>query len=410
VTSAAPRFAPPDSREETWPRVYRPSRGHRLLLGGLGVLVLGGGIAGAVAALLLEPQRGARLGLALLGAAFALLGAFLLAALRVERLVLHPDAIELVELGRGRRRLRKDESLGLRVLDAQYGQKVYVFELRGLGRKPLKTTMIVERDAVLDAWLAELPDLDAADRERSEAELLRSTTLGQDAPERRAALDAARKISRVATPVAIAVSAWGWLRPQPYPAAIAALAAVPLAALAILLARPGRFTVEGRRNDARPGLALPFLLPGIVLALRASLDLHVLDVRPIVLLTAAGATALALLLGIGDPALRTRWYGLPLLLLLYGAPYCWGALAEANALLDRGARVEHRAGVLGKHVVSGKHTQHVVRLGPWGPRTSPDDVDVDAETYRALEPGDTACLDLAPGALRARWFVVRPCE
>jgi hypothetical protein len=118
------RFATAGSlrRDGAWPRVYRASRGHRVFLGGLGGLALLGGIAGA-ALVLLRPPAGAPGWLAVVPVAFALLGVYLLAALVVERVVLHEEAIEFVELGRGRRRFRRDEIAGRRVFPLQYGME-----------------------------------------------------------------------------------------------------------------------------------------------------------------------------------------------------------------------------------------------------------------------------------------------
>ncbi|GEJ57532.1 hypothetical protein [Anaeromyxobacter diazotrophicus] len=396
-----------ERRDGVWPRVYRPSRGHRLLLGGLGALMLGAGVVCVGVAL----ARGAddAVVMSAVAAGFALLGGFLVAAVRAERVVLFEDAIEFVELGRGRRRLRRDDIAGLRTVALQYGQQQLVFERRGAARKPVKVGFICERDEVLDAWLAALPDLDLADRLRAEAELLGAPALGRTEEERAGSLARARTIARAVTGLAIGAAAWGWLRPRPYPLAIAVLAAIPPVAVALLVAGRGRYSAEGRRNDVRPGLALPLILPGAVLALRALLDFHVLDHRPLLVWAGCATLLMAALVLVGEPSLRRRWPAALLLALLVGA-HPWGALAEANVLLDGGEAQRFEATVVDKHVVSGKHTSYDLRLTPWGPVREEDTVEVDRALYEGTEVGDEVCVALKPGALGVRWFVVARCR
>jgi hypothetical protein len=403
------RFATAGSlrRDGAWPRVYRASRGHRVFLGGLGGLALLGGIAGA-ALVLLRPPAGAPGWLAVVPVAFALLGAYLLAALVVERVVLHEEAIEFVELGRGRRRLRRDEIAGRRVFPLQYGMEQLVLELRGLGRKPFKVSLITERDEVLESWLASIPDVDAEDRRREEEELLRSAELGRTEDERRGALAGARRIARAARITAFAAAAWGWFHPRPYGPAMAALAIIPAAALAVLVVGRGRYSLEGRRNEVRPELMTPILVPAFVLVLRVLLDLEIVDHRPLLQWAALGTLGIGALLAASDPALRRRVPALALLVALVAA-YPWALLAQANALLDRSPRETFRVTVVGKHVSTGKHTSYELRLAPWGPVEEEEDADVGRATYEAVAVGDAVCALLRGGALGVRWYVVGRC-
>jgi hypothetical protein len=391
-------------REGVWPRVYRLRRGQRLAFGGLAALAIVGGLLGAGAILL--GRTDAPPALALVPLAFVALGAYLAAAVRVGRVLLHEDALELVELGKGRRRLRRDEIAGWRLVPLQYGQAQLVLELRG-GKKTVKAQWAHESDAVLEAWFAGLPDLDALERARAEAELLRSPALGGDEAERARALGRARIVARVLNGVSIAAGAWGWLLPRPYVAAVATLAALPLVGVALLLGGRGRYSFDAGRTDPRPSIAFVVMGPGIVLGLRALLDLNVLDHAPLLPGAAIGGLALVAAVAVGEPKARKAWL-LALLLPLLGY-YPWGGLTLANALLDRGEAEVFRVVVRGKHVSSGKHTSYELRLDPWGPVAEQKGVDVGRALYRSVEVGDTVCVSLRPGALGARWFVVGRC-
>lgn len=392
-------------RDGVWPRTYRLAGRWRLALHVLGTLGLSAALAASVAAL-----RGALPGPAVVVAlGFGALGAYLLAAARVERFLLHADGVEVITLGRAPRRLRTEQIAGRRSVPLQYGMEKLVLERRERGAKPLSVNFLFERDAALDAWLASVPDLDAADRAGAEAALLASAELGADEGARRAALARSHRAAKVLKGVALAAAGWGLLFPRPYPFAIATLAAIPLATIALVLAGRGRYAVEEKRNEVRPGVAVPIFAPGGVLMLRALLDYQVVDVSRVLGWTAAGAVALTAVLVRGDAALRRRWF-VPALVLLLVAPYPWGALNAVDVLLDRAPAEVHEVPVLHKHVSSGKHTSYDLRLPPWGPVAAVQEVDVGQELYDAVEVGDVVCAHLRPGALGARWYVVDLCD
>jgi hypothetical protein len=145
----------------------------------------------------------------------------------------------------------------------------------------------------------------------------------------------------------------------------------------------------------------------MVLALRAMVDLHVLDVAPLLAGAAIGGIAVTALVAVGEPKLRKIWW-LALLAPLLSF-YPWGVLATANAVLDRAEPEVFRVAVRGKHVSSGKHTSYELRLEPWGPVTELGTVEVARAVYDATPVGGQVCAVLRPGALGARWFVVLPC-
>lgn len=391
-------------REGVWPRVYRIRRGQRLLFGGFGLAGIVGGLLGAGAILLGSSRDNPAV--ALIPLLFAGLGIYLLAAIIAERLVLYEDAFEFVELGRGKRRVRRGEIAGLRIVPLQYGYHQLVLELRA-GKKPLKINWMHETDAILQAWLDEIPNLDADDRARVEAELLRSAALGADPAERTRNLTRARKIARVLNGISLAAGAWGLIYPRPYRAAIVALGVLPLVGLATLLGGRGRYAFDATRNDPRPSLIATVMLPGLALATRAIFDVHVLDWKPLLFGAAVGGLALVVAIAVGER--RRKLWVLALLAPLIST-YPWGALSLANALLDRGAPEVFRVGVRGKHVSGGRQTSWYLELDPWGPVTERKDVAVGRRLYNAALTGDRVCVALHPGALGARWYVVLDCR
>jgi hypothetical protein len=394
-------------RDGVWPRIYRPTRGYRLFLGGLGVLALAGGVAAAVG-ILHDPKAPAALGVGI-GGGFALLGAFLVASVIRERVALFEDGtVEFTELFRGRTRLRPAEIAGLRSLSHQ-GVTYAFFHFREQARKPFKVGLICERDEHFDRWLAAFPDLDSVERAAAEEAILNDAALGDDPAAREAALARARLLTRLLSGAAWAAVAWGWFRPRPYEAAIATLAAIPALAVALLFAKRGVVGVDERRNDPRPSVLVPILMPGLVLTLRGLLDFHVVDARALLAWAAPLALALTGLLVAGDAQLRRRWF-MPPLAFLFAAPLAWGAVAEANVLLDASPPQRHRVAVTGKHVSSGKVTTWKVTLAPFGSVETAEDADLRRADYDAIRVGDELCVALHAGRLGARWLDVRRCD
>jgi hypothetical protein len=389
-------------REGVWPRVYRVRRGLLFAVRLLAALVLLGGVAVALA-LLRAPRSPPALALALL--ALVAVGVYVAARVGTGCIRLWEDAVEVVELTR-RRRLRRDEIVGLRVVPLQYGFKQLVFELRG-GRKPFKLDWAYESDPTLDAWLGQFPDLDAQERAAAESELLRSRELGPDEAARSRALGRARTVGRMLNGVSVAAGVWGWVFPRPYPVAIAVLGILPLFGLALLALGRGRYAFDTSRTEPRPSLIVTVMVPGLVLAMRAIRDLRIVDVAPLLLGAAVGAVAIVALVAAFDRKARKPWVLLLLAPLL--AFYPGGGAALANALLDRAPPQVFRVAVRGKHVSTGKYTSYDLTLDPWGPVEKAESVDVGRQLYDVVATGDVVCVALQPGALGLRWFVVLRC-
>src|SRR5215472_5175652 len=148
---------------------YRMALWARTLVLGMGLLLCGGG-----AALLVFGARGANSApVALLCAAVPLgaLGAYLLLGGIRARVVLTPDAIESYGAFTVQRLARSDIA-GRRVLRLNYGQSVTQLIPREPGMKKLKlSTSSLRTDATFDAWIRDIPDLDALEAQAAEAEI-----------------------------------------------------------------------------------------------------------------------------------------------------------------------------------------------------------------------------------------------
>lgn len=391
-----------------YPRTYRVGRRNQIAYGLLGGLAAALGLAGAWYFATGHETKSAQEAAVLTAVclAFVALGAVLILYMLSSKVMLHVDAIEVGDFARTRK-LRRDDIAGWRSMKSQYGTMIWLVPKRA-GMKRVKITPMIQADRAFDAWLATLPNLDASDVEKSMAEIASNREIARTPEERLARLASARKIAQGLTVAAGAIAVWGYAFPEPYEAAVAALAACPLVAFA-LAAKSGRlYQVAGFRNDARANLAWALMAPAVVLMLRAVLDIELLEWMPA--LAAAGAIAVVATFAFlaVDRELRERRWGL-LAMLLISACYAFGAVVEANALFDPSKPGIFQSTVVGKHKSSGKTTTYYLRLTPWGPRKSEDDVSVSRVFYEATPPGRQVCIALWPGALSMPWFVVGRC-
>lgn len=391
-----------------YPRTYGVAARYRVLFLLLGGAVLLGGLLGMWYFGSGHEMRSAREALVfvVLCFGFTLLGGALVLYVSSTRLTLYPDAIELRDFVKTRR-LRRQDIAGRRVLEAQHVSVLMLEPERGRG-KPLKITRVLATDAIAEAWFATLPDLDAKDLERSTAEIAAASALGRTPAERIAKLAAARRLARLVNGAAIAASAWGLFYPHPYGLAMAVLAAIPLAALALCAYAAQLYQIAGHRTDARAALTWAFMGPGIVLGLRALLDVQLLDWRPALAAAAACAVVLALVAAATDRTLRAKRWDFAAVVLFAGF-YAYGAIVQANALLDRSVPETYRAAVIAKREAKGRTTEYFLRLSPWGPRTSEEEVKVPRALFRAIATGAEVCIAYRRGALGYPWFTVHFC-
>src|SRR3954453_11291038 len=94
----------------------------------------------------------------------------------------------------------------------------------------------------------------------------------------------------------------------------------------------GLYRLDEERNDAHPNLAVPFIFPGFILALRAITDFEVVTWQRLGLIALAVGVLLLLLATIADPYTRRKPVTL-IALLFCSFMYGLGSGLEANALL-----------------------------------------------------------------------------
>jgi hypothetical protein len=392
-----------------YPRTYQTSLLNRFLYTSLGTILA---VAGLLGLWYFGTGRDKTLSpggasfLAFFCFLFVLLGAYLAAYMLKAKVILSYDAIEIRELFTTKQVLRSQVA-GWRIVATQY---ISTLELtpRDPQAKKIKFALTMKLDGPFHLWFATLPNLDRQEIDESKEKLYASRNLAETEEQHYERLAVAATIAKYLGWFTGAVSVWGWFYPRPYPLVILLLSALPLIAVFLGLRAKGVYQFEGRQNDAHPSLALPVILPGAVLTFRAVSDYSFLQWKPFLSPILLISFALTFLLSTADPAIQQRRWPI-LAMFVLALMYACGITAHADVLLDRSTPRVFHTEVLSKHVSEGRSTTWELHLGPWGPQAQPSDVTVRSSFYSSVQPGQTVCVNLFPGALKIAWFEVARC-
>ncbi len=370
-------------------RAYRTSRWLRSLLG----LAFAAFVGGAVAVRLFEvvPDDG-------LSVVLLMLAGFtwpLWSLARRRRVVIDDRGIAVVEWKRPRR---------LELADIRGFRRTYwhnavnlLFEPRQTGGRPLPVRVMSSMDSAFEAWLRQVPDLDA----------LSGAPAGQ-----REAFDRDRRLARTINRVALAISAWSFLpigyepgtpgSPWVWPAAVPFL--MPLVAMGVVLGGRGRFTLAERgREDPRPTLFLTFFLPGMMAGVRPIHEFQPLSLGP-VFAAAAGCSALVCALAwLCDRTLRGRRALVLLLLVPLMTLPSFGALLVVNCAADDSAPTVRATTVLDKTFARGRGGAYFLELAPWEPTMQREKLRVSATVFDRAAVGRPVSVLTKPGWLGFPW-------
>ena len=308
------------------------------------------------------------------------------------------------------RTMARRDLAGFRENPTQYGLRSVRAFSKVAGVKPLMIALY-RPDARLLEWFFDLPDLNRIDLEAAADALLARQDLGATPAERAARLHRFKRIAAFADLGGYALALWGFIAPTPYGLVIALLAAAPVAGFALIVWSRGAIAIDPNTADPRPGLAGLFFMAPMMLGLRALLDCQVVDWRGVVIaaVVAAAAAGIVFAWRKSNAGPRAK-LGAGIGAAFVAALLTWGAVVEADVMLDSSPAQKFRPMILDKTVSQGsRHTSYKLKLEPWGPYPEAAEVDAPHWVYDAVEVGVPACIRLHGGALGVRWFSVRPC-
>lgn len=355
-----------------------------------------------------EPHRSATVMMFVICTVFLLLGLYLALYTLRAQITLRQDEIELTELTSGTT-LRRDEILGYRSQRVQNGPPVLVLVPREGAGKKLKIPSLFAFDQAFHDWISTLPNLDAADAEEAQKEIETNPELGTTLDERTATIQQGRTVCRVLNILTFPLCLWAWLYPRPYELAVACVLLLPWAAIYATARYKGLVVLNQKRNDPHPSVALPFIVPGLMLVPRVLTDMPPVSWEKPVLLAGLVAGLLTYAAYLADKAIQKQPV-IAFILFMLSIAYGYGTVMETNAIFDRTPATIYLTTVTRKYVSSGKSISYHLVLAPWGPMQGGDNVTVTRTFYSAQTVGGPVCIALRNGALSLPWYSVHACR
>ncbi|OWP64882.1 hypothetical protein CDA63_00550 [Hymenobacter amundsenii] len=230
-------------------------------------------------------------------------------------------------------------------------------------------------------------------------------------PERREeSLEQARRTAHWLNGLGWLVTLWLLAYPTPYQVCVAVAVSLPMVGVVAIWLHPGTLRIDELANNAYPSLLPLFLMPSLLLALRALLDYDILEYASLWQLVVPGAALLLLLLAmvnrefmVGGRAGWPSW----VLLLFMALPYSYGAAVLLNCSFDTSAVVVHPAAVVRKYTSGDFPTSYQLQLSPWPQRpTANTEATISKRVYQQIVPGDSVSVAAHAGYLGISWFSV----
>jgi hypothetical protein len=392
----------------TSPRVYTTSIGWKVFAAIVGVPMALGGLV-AIWAIHADPtiSPGGALALDALSLAMSALGGFTVVGMFRYRVTLTRNGIEQRDVF-GSRTLRNEEIGSRRTVNVGNGVSVVELAPRDATAKPLRVSRMLKTDHAFARWLDAFPDQAVLDAQRVAADVRADPAYGDDPDERLRSFARLGRATRSLGVAATAICFWGMVFPHPYRLVLALLALCPLLGLAIVATSGGRIRIDQKARDPRPSVVFLLMPSGLLLAVRAFLDVSLLDWRPALLAAVAGGVVLTLAAMAAD-AQQRRWQAALLLFVMMGLPWSYGVAVALDVQLDRTTEHLFATKVLRSSASGGSHPDWNLELAPWGPVRNGGEESVDRALYDATAVGDTVCVSLNDGAFGWRWYWVEAC-
>jgi hypothetical protein len=226
-------------------------------------------------------------------------------------------------------------------------------------------------------------------------------------PQQYAGLAKARSLSRPLNTIGVLATIWAIIVPLPYTIAVGVCALVPIASLLAMMSLKGSISFETKNKSEVPSLTFALAAPSAALAWRALNDFHILlfDNAWMPAIAVSILFSVLILLFSADVKRKPAYL---LVTLIFGFMYGYGAVIEANCLLDWSLPQTYRARVLDKRTsYSSKSHSYYIKVTPWGPRNDEQEISIKKGEFSQIRVNDEITMNLKSGTLDIPWFVIQ---
>jgi hypothetical protein len=305
----------------------------------------------------------------------------------------------------GKRTLALSDVNGYRV-----SENYFVIEPVDKKLKKIKiSTYLTPRTEIEEFLLNNFQNLDFEDKLAEESEILSNEEFGITEETRAERLEHAKKVARYANYFSWGVMLWIVFFPRPYNLAIAAGIIYPT--FAVLICYLYRGWMKGGDNDksAYPSMAESFILPGIALTLRATLDTNTINHTagwPLIILLAVGFFVLYQIPTGGFYPKKSSDYVFLILFPLFTFCYGYGTVTLINWKADQSKPELYPTIVIDKKIEDGKIKTYHLTLKFWGGLTENEDVKVDYNDFQQVNINDSVTVHQYRGYFSMPWVEV----
>lgn len=274
---------------------------------------------------------GSRWTLVIVGLIFAAYTLHILLAPAKVRVILHGDAMEIETAYRKRRVSRADVS-GYRLHPGQ-GRAPVIRVMTRVEPQGLLLPDFLELDSRFHDWFEGVASIDEQEQQASWKALLESPALAGSSEEKLAVLRRARRIANWLNWISLGVFFWLAIYPRPYWWVMGLAALLPLIAIWLAATQGALYKLDRHDNDVAANVLGLMYMPGLGLALRATMDVNTRDHVDLFWLTGAGVALLMFLVWWFVEELRGRALSLAAIAALM-APHVYGSISMANVRFD----------------------------------------------------------------------------
>lgn len=278
-------------------------------------------------------------------------------------------------------------------------------------KKGIQVSRYVEKSDQIVNWICnKFTDLDFHEAIEEEKQILENDEFGITSQAREYKLKEARSVAKYVNISGYAAFFWLVFYPRPYIVSLSVGMILPVIALISIHLYRGLIRFDEKKNSAYPSVIYGFLMPGIGVFIRALMDYEILDYNNLWFVTSLASLVLLIIVISATKEIKfKKWtdylMAASLGLLMYS--YSFGTYLISNCLFDKSESQKFTSRVIDKEVSAGKTTTYYLKIDPWGPRTTPENVSVTKDEYEATNIGDNVNIYLRHGLLRTPWFYIK---
>ncbi|MEJ1242475.1 hypothetical protein WBG78_30280 [Chryseolinea sp. T2] len=329
---------------------------------------------------------------------------YMVKEIQISKFIIAVDRISLVSVIY-KRSLALDEIKGWR----EGKDELHIIPKNDSLKKIRVTTYFKNSDEIREFLGTNYPNLDAADAQAEEDEILNDEAFGADPEERGIRLEQARKAARYTEWFGWGVAAWLFFYPTPYTLCLSAGILYPLLAIAVCFRYRGLIRGEGNKNEKHPSVMGSFIVVSLMLAFRCMKDINTLDYGFGWFLMAIIAVVVFVMYEFSTSRFKFKnknelvtVFLFPIFTFAYG----YGAVTMVNAVGDRSAPTQYQTEVIAKRISNGKSTSYYLELRRWGDLKEDEEISVTRLMYDDTAIGDGMMISQYPGLLGMSWIVV----